>query len=303
MALNPNTSGPELATPAALALDAQCTLGEGALWDAGRKCVWFVDIKGHHVWHFDPASGSNARYDAPEQVGWVIPRDDGKLLAGLKDGLYTLDPESSTFTGLGAIPGEPAHNRCNDACTDPAGRVWFGTMDDNEEAPTGRFYRIDRGQVAPAGPDAICITNGPAVSPDGRRIYFTDTLGKRIMVADLTEDGSPGPARAFVDTARHFPDAYPDGPVVDAEGCVWSGLWNGWAVARFSPEGALLGHVRIPVANVTKLAFGGPDLKTAYVTTARKGLSAADLSSQPQAGGLFTFAAPVAGAVQAQARS
>jgi sugar lactone lactonase YvrE len=97
----------------------------------------------------------------------------------------------------------------------------------------------------------------------------------------------PGETRLFVDTAARFPDAWPDGPVVDSEGCVWTGLWNGWGVARFSPTGDLLAKVDIPAANVTKVAFGGADLKTVYVTTARKGLSDEDLAKQPQAGNLF----------------
>jgi len=292
----------ELAVDVRQVLDARCTLGEGALWDVARKIVWFVDIKQHHVWHYDPATGSNACALAPNQVGWVIPAEDGRLLAGLKDGLYTFDPETQEFEKFGTLPGEPADNRSNDACTDPAGRVWCGTMDDNEAADTGRFYVLDRGKATPAGPDRISITNGPAVSGDGRKIYFTDTIGKKILVADIDAAGTVGPARLFVDVSKHFPDAYPDGPVVDGEGCVWTGLWNGWSVARFSPQGELLARVKIPAANVTKMSFGGTDLRTAYVTTARKGLDEAALVQQPMAGSLFAFDAPVAGFAQARAR-
>jgi sugar lactone lactonase YvrE len=281
-------------------LAAEAVLGEGACWDAGRQCVWFVDIKQHRLWHYDPATGSNAMAEAPDQIGWALPADDGGLLCGLKDGLYRFDPEAQRFDKLSSVPGEPATNRLNDACTDPAGRVWFGSMDDGEDAASGRFYRFDRGTVTPAGPDGIAITNGPAVSPDGRLIYFTDTVGRRIMVADLSPDGSVSAARPFV--AIPVEGTYPDGPVVDAEGHVWTGLWNGWSVARFAPDGTLVGQVRIPAANVTKLAFGGKDMKTVFVTTARKGLDAAALAAQPMAGSLFAFESPVAGAVQARVK-
>jgi sugar lactone lactonase YvrE len=272
-----------------------CTLGEGVLWDDARALVWFVDIKAPRLWQFNPATGATQSWPAPAQIGWVVPSTGATLLAGLQDGLYSFDPESGVFTHLAKVPGEPATNRLNDACTHASGAVYFGSMDDGEDASSGRFYRWLDGAITPAGPDEISITNGPATSPDGAAIYFTDTLGKKIFVAEIGADGMPGEARLFVDTAAHFPEAYPDGPVVDSEGCVWTGLWNGWAVARFSSTGELLGKVDMPVANVTKLAFGGADLRTVYVSTARKGLSQDDLAAQPLAGNLFSFRADVAG--------
>ena len=138
---------------------------------------------------FRPRHGSNSFAEAPDQIGWVIPAAGGLLLCGLKDGLYTFDPAKRTFAKLMAVPGEPAHNRNNDACTDPWGRVWLGTMDDTEKEASGRFYVFDRGEVRAAGPSGISITNGPAVNADGTRIYFTDTTAKKIMVADLTREG------------------------------------------------------------------------------------------------------------------
>ena len=274
-------------------------LGEGALWDAQRKVVWFVDIKKHHVWHYDPVTGSNSRWQSPDQVGWVVPCEGDKLLAGLKDGLYLFDPHASSFDKLCSVPGEPAHNRLNDGCTHPAGICYFGSMDDGEEQHTGAFYRFDRGKIDRVGPAGISITNGPAVNADGTRIYMTDTVGKKILVADIGTDGLPGPARLFADTALDFPEAFPDGPVCDAEGYLWTGLWNGWAVARYTPQGKFDRKVAIPAANVTKLAFGGTDLKTAYVTTARKGLDEAALAQQPLAGSLFSFRSEIAGFAQA----
>jgi sugar lactone lactonase YvrE len=166
-------------------------------------------------------------------------------------------------------------------------------MDDGETAATGRFYLFDRGTVTDSGLAPVSITNGPALSPDGRRLYHTDTLGQVIHVSDLGEDGTPGPPRPFV---RFAPDeGYPDGPVVDSEGCLWTGLYGGWEARRYSPDGALLETVRFPVSNITKLAFGGPDLRTVYATTAAKGLDAGALAQQPQAGNLFSFRADIPG--------
>lgn len=289
-------------TPAVRAvLLAEAKLGEGALWDAERGTVWFVDIKRKRLWHYDPDSGSNTYAEAPQQIGWALPAEGGQLLCGLKDGLYLFDPEARRFDKLVAVPGEPAGNRLNDACTDPWGRVWFGSMDDSERDKSGRFYVFDRGEIRAAGPAGIAITNGPAVNAAGDRIYFTDTLGKRIMVADLTRDGV-GEARPFVDTAIDFPDAYPDGPVVDAEDNVWSGMYLGSHVARYSPDGKLVDRIAIPARDVTKMAFGGADFGTAYVTTATKDMTADDMARYPAAGSLFAFAAPVKGFAQARVK-
>ena len=275
-------------------LEAESKLGEGVLWDAERGVVWFVDIKRHRLWHYDPATGSNAIAEAPEQIGWALPAENDLLLCGLKDGLYTFDPAAQKFTKLTAVPGEPAGNRLNDACTDPWGRVWFGSMDDAEQSASGRFYVFDRGQIRPAGPTGITITNGPAVSGSGDRIYFTDTSGQKIMVADLSA-GGVGEARPFVDTKALFPDAYPDGPIVDAEDHVWTGLYLGAKVARFSPDGKLVATVTMPARDITKLALGGKDLKTAFVTTATKNMDEAAFKQFHAAGNLLSFDSPVAG--------
>jgi sugar lactone lactonase YvrE len=280
--------------PTRALIDVGSKLGEGVLWDAQRKVVWFVDIKQHRLWHYDPANGSNAMAEAPGQIGWALPAEGGLLLCGLQDGLYTFDPETQVFEKLMDVPGEPAHNRLNDACTDPWGRVWFGSMDDNEEEASGRFYVFDKGKIRAAGPDGISITNGPAVSPQGDRIYFTDTIAQKIMVADLSADGV-GEARPFVDTGALFPDAYPDGPIVDAEDHVWTGLYLGSRVARFSPDGKLVAEVEFNARDITKMCLGGEDFRTAYVTTATKNLEADQFAQFPDAGSLLTFDAPVAG--------
>ena len=275
-------------------LDAEAQLGEGALWDAERQVLWFVDIKRHRLWHYDPATGSNSIAEAPGQIGWALPAEGGLVLCGLKDGLYTFDPSSQQFSKLMAVPGEPAGNRLNDACTDPWGRVWLGSMDDAESAASGRFYVFDRGDVRPAGPSGISITNGPAVSGSGDRIYFTDTLGKKIMVADLSPSGV-GEARLFADTGALFPDAYPDGPIVDAEDHLWTALYWGEHVARYSPDGKLVATVKLPARDITKMALGGANLTTAYVTTATKNLEPGDFAKYPGAGKLLSFDSPVAG--------
>lgn len=273
--------------------DVHATLGEGPVWVDGDKALWFVDIKQHKVHRFDPPVASLKSWDAPRQIGWILPADDGGLIAGLQDGIYRFDPASGGFTLLAEVEADLPGNRLNDATTDAAGRIWFGSMDDGEAAATGRFYIFDRGAISDSGIAPVSITNGPAFSPDGRRLYHTDTLGQVIHVSDVADDGTLGPSQPFV---RFAPgEGYPDGPIVDSEGCLWTGLFAGWEARRYAPEGELLERVRFPVANITKLAFGGQDLRTVYATTAAKGLDAEALAKQPEAGNLFSFQADVAG--------
>jgi sugar lactone lactonase YvrE len=165
-------------------------------------------------------------------------------------------------------------------------------MDDAEGEATGMLYRFHHGVLAPMDSGYV-ITNGPAFSPDGRVLYHTDTLTRRIYAFDLGRDGALSNKRLFIEIEEGA--GYPDGPTVDSEGCLWTGLFGGWSVRRYGPDGRLLQSVRFPVANITKLAFGGETLTTVYATTAAKGLDAAALTAQPLAGGLFSFEAAVPG--------
>jgi D-xylonolactonase len=262
-------------------------LGEGPVWVERDRALWFTDIKRQKIHRYDPASGDRRSWDSPEQVGFVLPAEGGGFVAGLMSGLHRFDEVSGEFALIAEMEPERPNNRLNDGVADPAGRLWFGTMDNGERERTGAFYRFERGVVVRTGIEGIAITNGPALSPDGRILYFVDTLAGTIDAADVAEDGALGPSRPF---ARIDPaDGTPDGPAVDSEGCVWIGLYAGWEARRYSPAGELIGRVRFPVANITKIAFGGEDLRTAYATTARQLLSAEDLERQPQAGDLFEF--------------
>ncbi|RIA46595.1 sugar lactone lactonase YvrE [Hephaestia caeni] len=269
------------------------TLGEGPLWVPDDAALWFVDIKQHHIHRFDPASGSRGRWQAPDQVGWVQPTADGRWLAGLKSGLHWFDPAASTFTPwLDPEPDKP-DNRLNDSVVDPQGRLWFGTMDDHEEAPSGRVYSLADGPHAVPTDSTCRITNGPAVSPDGRFLYPVDTLDRKIWRHEIGADGALARGELLIeieDGAGH-----PDGATCDSAGNIWIGLFGGWGARCYAPDGTLLHHIDFPVSNVTKIALGGPDLKTAYATTAAKGLSEDELARQPLAGGLFAFTVEIPG--------
>jgi sugar lactone lactonase YvrE len=273
-------------------------LGEGPVWIG--DAVWFVDIKGHEVHRFDPVTKDHKVFEAPDQVGWVLPAEGGGLIAGVKTGLHRLDPATGTFSLLHNPEPQRPGNRLNDAATDRFGRLWFGSMDDGESQKTGYLYRCVNGLCTDTGLPPVAITNGPALNAEGTVLYHTDTLGRTIYRVPVNDDGSLGAPTPFVTIEDG--GGYPDGPVVDSEGCLWTGLYDGWSVRRYDQAGKLIKTVRLPTANVTKMCFGGPDLKTAYATTAWKGLDDAARAAQPEAGNLFAFDPGVAGVPVTPAR-
>jgi sugar lactone lactonase YvrE len=274
--------------------DVGATLGEGVLWDAPEQRVWFVDIKGHRIHRCSHDGVERDSWDAPGQVSFIVPAVDGGMVCSLEDGLYRFDDADGSFTPLAKVEAEETGNRFNDGHVDAAGHLWFGSMHDAEEAPSGALYRFDGVRVQQMD-DGYVITNGPALSPDGATLYHTDTLEKRIYAFDRAPDGSLSNKRAFVEIAD---GGYPDGMAVDSSGHLWVATFGGWRIDRFDAAGVKVGEVRFPCANVTKLAFGGEDLRTVYATTARKGLSEQALADQPLAGGLFTFRAETPGLPQ-----
>jgi sugar lactone lactonase YvrE len=270
---------------------AAALLGEGPVWDPVGRALWFVDIKQLRLHRFTPASGRFESWTAPAQPGWIFPVDEQSLIVGLQTGIHRFVPGDNSFTFLADPEPDLPGNRLNDATVAPNGAIWFGTMDDAATAPTGRLYSFD-GAVTSQPVDPVAISNGPAFSPDGGTLYYVDTLGCVIWAIEVIH-GRLGEKRLFV---RIEPGTgLPDGPTVDAQGCVWVGLFGGWCVRRYSPGGALLEEVRFPVANITKIAFGGDDLRTVYATTASVGLDAAALAAQPEAGNLFAFHSTVPG--------
>nr|WP_301287143.1 SMP-30/gluconolactonase/LRE family protein [Sphingobium sp. OAS761] len=267
-------------------------MGEGPCWSDTEQKLWFVDIKDLKIHRFDPEANRLDSWAAPAQPGWIFPSGNGRMMTGLQSGIHMFDPSSGGFELLVEPEVPELGNRLNDAVTDSSGAVWFGTMDDGEARATGRVYRFAGGEVVATAIPPCAITNGPALSPDGSILYHVDTLGGTIHAYSL-ENGLPVSGRCLV--AIDPSHGYPDGPSVDAEGCIWIGLFGGWKAHRYAPTGELLATISFPVANITKIALGGADLCTAYATTARKGLSAAERLQQPDAGDLFTFQVDVPG--------
>jgi D-xylonolactonase len=274
---------------------AGAELGEGPLWHGASGSVYFVDIRARQV-HCCAADGSQRRsWTAPGQPSFIVPVAEGGFACALDDGLYRFSATTGEFSPLRSVEADLPGNRFNDGHVDAQGCLWFGSMDAGESKPTGSLYRIDSYGNLTNADSGYVITNGPAISPDGKTLYHTDTLEKTVFAFDLLPDGSLGGKRPFV---KILGSGYPDGMAVDADGNVWIALFGGWRIERYSPEGKRIGHMGFPCSNITKLAFGGENLRTAYVTTAWKGLTPGQRAHEPLAGGLFKFLTDTPGMAQ-----
>lgn len=268
-------------------------LGEGPVWVERESALWFVDIQARRAHRWDPAQREHRHWTAPGRPGFLAPLRGGGFIVGLEKGLHRFDPQTSEFARLVSVEPQLHQNRLNDGWVSPEGALWFGSMHDPEVEPSGALYRLDPLGHCVTLDKGYVITNGPAFSPDGRVFYHTDTSQRTIYAFDRPEPPIITRKRVFVRIEEEA--GHPDGTAVDQEGCVWIALWGGWGVRRYSPSGQLLSTVRVPCANVTKIAFGGADLRTAYVTTAWKGMTQKERAAQPLAGDLFSFEAPAPG--------
>lgn len=263
--------------------DLKAELGEGPVWVARERAVYLVDIKGHALHRYGVDDGATASWLAPDQIGFALPAEDGSLICGVKGGLYRFDPAVGRFELFMPVEADHPGNRLNDGFVAPDGALWFGSMDDSEAENSGVLYRLADGKLEPKD-RGYCVTNGPALSPDGRTLYHHDTLVRTIYAFDI--DGHAlSNKRVF---ARVPEGAYCDGPSVDADGVLHVGLFFGGAIARFAPDGTPLSSIAFPVPTVTKAVFGGDDLRTLYCTTAWKGLDAERRRANPTAGGLYS---------------
>jgi len=271
-----------------LALDAQAALGEGPAWCEREGLLYWVDILGKRV-----HAGAEVLLQLDDYVGCAAPRRGGGLALTLSDGFYEWTGTGRELTRLASVEG-PAGLRFNDGKCDPAGRFLAGNMDLEEKASIGTLYSLTgRGLHPLLG--GLGIPNGLAWSRDGKTLYFIDTPTRRVRAFEYDPaDGSLGEARTVVTVPPEL--GWPDGMTSDAAGRLWVAMWGGGQVTQWDPEtGRLLRSIPIPAPHTTSCVFGGPGLNVLYVTSARKGLSAAQLREHPLSGGLFRVVMDVEG--------
>ncbi|MET3926933.1 SMP-30/gluconolactonase/LRE family protein [Devosia sp. 2618] len=275
-------------------VDAANILGEVPVWDVTEQALYWVDIEGKLLQRLTPATGKVDRWETPERICSVAVREQGGLIVAFASGLAFYDPDSGAIEWIARPEAHLPGNRFNEGKVDRRGRLWAGTMDDSLTSHTAGLYRLDPDKSLHKVLGDVGISNCFVWSADNTKFWFADTLDKQISRFDYDHaTGALSNRQVFADTTG---TGYgPDGGAMDVEGYLWVAMWDGWKVTRFAPDGSIDREVKLPVSKPTSCMFGGPDLKTLYVTSAVWDLKGDALAAQPLAGGLFAIDVGVAG--------
>jgi sugar lactone lactonase YvrE len=281
----------------------QSLLGESPFWQPeSGGWLWWCDIPGKCLHAVQPATMAHAWWQFDVEPCSCAPYPDGDVLLAMRDGLHRFHPPTQRLQLLAQAPYETTKERFNDGKADPSGRFWVGTIYEPRDPPLAALYRY-AGHRLNRMADGITVSNGLAFSPDGRTMYWSDTKAHTIYAFDYEPTlGSISRRRIFKQFELRQPgqplDTYggrPDGAAVDAEGCYWVAMFEGGRLLRLAPDGTTVGEIRLPVQCPTMPCFGGSDLRTLYVTTAREKRPAEELARQPWAGSVLQIRVDVPG--------
>ena len=259
--------------------------GEGAAWDDATQALYWCDINRFLVHRFDERTAlvKTWMFDEPV-VAAAVTRTPGQMLLALASRLIHWTPATDTRRDAGFRLSDHPVARLNDGRPDRQGNFWVGSMQNNVRPDGdvdieveahwavprhGKLFRIARDGGHSIVRREIGISNTVCWSPDGRTFYFGDTLKNEINAYDFD------PATSTIGEARPFFSGFdrggPDGSTVDAEGYLWNCRFGGGCVVRVAPDGTIDRVVDMPCRDVTTCTFGGPDLRTLYVTSASMG--------------------------------
>ena len=279
---------------AELFVDSRCELGEGPFWHPLKQRLFWFDILNQTLLSADENGHMHDRFTFKDTVSAAGVIDEDHLLIAQAGALLRLELSTDTTTMVTPLEGDRPGNRTNDGRVNHAGGLWIGTMSrrGGAEPGMGAIYQYRAGKLTKLLSD-LNIPNSICFSPDGRTGYHTHR-GNPILTCTL--DPSTGmPASEWTPFASLEGPGGADGSVVDSEGYVWNARWNGSAVLRIAPDGTVDRMIELPVSRVTCPAFGGHDLKTLYITTAREGMSPEELEREPLAGSVFSIRVDVPG--------
>lgn len=284
-----------------VAVASASLLGEAPMWHPREQVLYYCDVPGKRLNCFDPRSGDLKHWDFDTEPASLAPSLDGSLVLAMRDGLFRFDPATGERQRLVKPPYDMAKERFNDGKADPQGRFWVGTVYESRE-PMAALYCFSNG-VLERRAEGVANSNGLAWSPDGRTMYWADTKAHEIHAFDVDPSGGELSRRRLfasfvVKAADQDLSTYggrPDGAAMDSEGCYWIAMFEGACVLRLSPHGEVVREVRLPVQCPTMPCFGGPDLRTLYITTSREKRPAEELARQPLAGCVLSLRVDVPG--------
>jgi len=282
-------------------LDIGASLGECPLWSVDEQALYWIDINAPSLNRFEPASGRNIAMPMPEAIGSYAFREGGGFVVALRRGLWLCDRDGRVTRRAVEAPYDQKRFRFNDGRCDPSGRFIVGTMNEAQDGPTAALYRVDRDFTITRLFAGMTISNGLAWSPDGRTMFHSDTPARTVRAFDYDEaTGTPSDGRVFAQWTGLR--ERPDGGTTDALGHYWSAHYGGGRLVELAPDGTRVAEHPLPAMCPTMCAFGGPDLRTLYVTTARQKRDAAELAKYPRSGGIFAKRVANAGRVEMRFR-
>ena len=277
-------------------------LGESPFWHPDEAALYWCDIPGRRLNRWHPGRAEHLHWDFDTEPACCAPLLGGGLMLAMRDGLWRFDTTTGTRDRLAAPPYDARQERFNDGKADPQGRFWSGTIFEPRTSASAALYRWAARKLERIAGD-VTVSNGLAWSPDGRTLYWADTKAHTVRAFDFDPaEGTLARARVFV----QFPvkaegqdlstyGGRPDGAAVDRDGAYWVAMFEGQRLLRLAPDGTVLQEVPLPVRCPTMPCFGGPDLRTLYVTTARENRPAAELEAQPLAGCVLSLQVDVPG--------
>jgi sugar lactone lactonase YvrE len=279
----------------------QSILGEGPCWDNRTNNLYWIDCLGRKIYCLHPDSKKVVEYDVSGPIGCIALCGDRELICALQSGIVRFDPESGQTTSLLArFDREKVNNRFNDGKCDPKGRFYVGTMSNSANegkgsAADGSVFCIDANLNVQTMLTDVTISNGMAWSLDYKTFYYIDSPTRIVAAFDYSLDSGLISNRRIAIDLR-LEQGIPDGMTIDTNGNLWIAQWGGWQVSCWDPKSRRkLSVVDLPCKHVSCCTFGGEQLETLFITTARIGLSDEELTLQPDAGSLFTVYPGVSG--------
>jgi xylono-1,5-lactonase len=271
----------------------QALLGETPVWQPDECRLYWLDIKGCKLLSCDGAGGDQKVVPLPCVAAALVPRRGGGFVVGTRGHVAACDPASGILSDLIPLEAAEPANRFNDGKADSTGRLWIGSMHDPETDATGALYRVNPDHTWTRVDQGYVVTNGPAISPDGRTLYHTESTSRTIYAFDLASDGQLANKHVFLRLGED--EGYPDGMTCDAEGRLWVAHWGGGRVTCRNTDGTVHRTIDLPTPFVTSCCFGGGGYQTLFITTATIGLAPEARAGDPLAGGLFAVKPGAAG--------
>lgn len=285
-----------------VAFDQPMQVGECPLWHPEEAALYWIDINGCAIHRLDSKDGSHRSWSMPSEPGCIALNASGGLIVALRSGLASFDTANGLLSVLASPPYDTAKLRFNDGRCDAAGRLWVGTIYEPRDQQLGTLYCVERGAIRDSG-NRVTVSNGVAFSADNRTLYHADTTAHKITAYEFdVATGCLGKSHIFKQFSTDKSQNYggrPDGAAVDSEGAYWCAMYEGGRILRLSPSsGEVLREIQLPLRCPTMIAFGGPDLRTLYVTSARHNRPEAELVQFPLSGCLLAISVDVPGRVE-----